>query len=385
MLIGIDARFLTHPQNGGFKTYTKNLVQALSDIDTRNEYILYVDREPEEPNCLPQKPNFMTRVLPGTTPLIGMAWREQYSLPRHIGRDGLDLFHSPCLTAPLWTRCPLVVTIHDMIWYLPDCSQQTLHKEAKRQLMSWYYRRVPEIVARHATAVITVSYDARDSILRHLPLNAEQIYVTHEAAGTIFRPIDDRERLNRIRQAFGLGTEFVLAIGSADPRKNLRNLVLAYAELPAALRATYHLVIVWTHPLLSAEIERTVATLGLEDSVEFLQGVGDEDLVGLYNIATLFVFPSLREGFGLPPLEAMACGTPVSAADNSSIPEIVGDAAVLFNAEINASITDALHRVLTDEDLQAHLSQIGLERARQFSWTQCAHETLQVYRSLAAQ
>jgi len=175
-----------------------------------------------------------------------------------------------------------------------------------------------------------------------------------------------------------------LAIGSADPRKNLNSLVLAYAELPPDLQEQYQLVIVWTHTFLSDEMEQLVYSADLQDRVQFLQGVGDEDLVCLYNAASLFAFPSLYEGFGLPPLEAMACGTPVVAANNSSIPEVVGDAAVLFNAEDVAAMANAIVRVLVDECLQASMIEKGFRRSSSFSWTKCARDTLRVYGKVLA-
>lgn len=384
MKIGIDARFLTHPQAGGFKTYTENLIMALAAVDQNNEYILYLDRLPEPQIKLPNQTNFIWRVVPGLMPVVGMPWREQMGLVRQIAQDKLSLFHAPNLTAPLRLACPLVLTIHDVIWLFPKkFAQGKTTWSAQRQLMEWYYRWVPAFAARHAALVLTVSQAAKASIVEHLRLAHERILVTPEAANPMYRPVQDKEQIDKVRSTYHLPDHFILTIGSADPRKNLTTLVKAYALLPSVLRSQYRLVIVWTHDFLAAEVSAQIATLGLTEQVQFVKRVPNEDLVMLYNAAALFVFPSRYEGFGLPPLEAMACGTPVVAANNSSIPEIVGDAAFLTDAEDTLAMAALMGQVLTDATVQATLAQKGLKRAAHFSWENCAHQTLAGYRQAA--
>jgi glycosyltransferase involved in cell wall biosynthesis len=250
-------------------------------------------------------------------------------------------------------------------------------------MMAWYYRVVPKIAAQHAAAVITVSHAAKASIVEQLHLNQERIFVTHEAASPLYRRIDDPSDLEAVRQKYGLGHfPFILAIGSADPRKNIETLVRAFAALPDQLRAHFHLAIVWTHSLLAEDLARQIETLGIRDQVHFLKQVPDNDLVLLYNAASLFVFPSLYEGFGLPPLEAMACGTPIIAANNSSIPEIVGEATLLSEARDADAIMKLIMKVLTDDCLRQELIAKGLKRAATFSWEKCGLETLQVYQQV---
>lgn len=380
MKIGIDARFLTHPQPGGFKTYSENLIRALAESDEENEYIFYVDRPLQSTFALPLRANCSVCVIAGQRPLVGMFWREQVALARQAAHDRLDLFHAPNLTAPLALACPLVLTIHDMIWFAPEQFAQQRSRSVKRTLMAWYYRLVPYLAARRAALILTVSYAAKASIVDKLDIKADRIVVTYEAASPIYQPIGEPVRLTYIRHKYKLATEFILALGSADPRKNMATLLAAFAHLPAAVRERYHLSIIWTHPFLSAEIAAQVQQLGLTEQVQFLEDVPTADLALLYNAATLFAFPSRYEGFGLPLLEAMACGTPVVAADNSSIPEVAGDAALLFPADDPDLMATCIERVLSEPDLYATLRHKGLQRAAQFSWGSCAQQTLAAYR-----
>lgn len=383
MRIGIDARFLTHPQRGGFKTYTEHLVCALADEDAHNEYVLYVDRAPI-PDEWPQLGlNFRVRVVSGALPAIGMPWREQVGLVGAVAQDRLDMLHAPCLTAPLQASCPTIVTIHDTIWMFPEQFAGTNGKTPRRNLMTWYYRLVPQLAAEQAQVVITVSQHARSTILEHLNVRPERIVVTPEAASPRFRQVDDPAAAAVVRATYGLGEQFILAIGSADPRKNLGTLLHAYARLPADLRAQYELAIVWTHRLLAEQIDTQARMLGIRERLRFLERVSDADLLHLYNNAVLFVFPSLYEGFGLPPLEAMACGAPVIAANNSSLPEIVGEAGLLFDAQDAVEIAQKMTQALRTPALRAELSARGLERAASFSWQRCARETLRAYEMAA--
>jgi glycosyltransferase involved in cell wall biosynthesis len=376
--IGIDARFLTHPQTGGFKTYTQNLIAGLAALDSVHEFFLYTDRP--VPNTDAYGPRFRVVVVPGTLPVVGLVWREQVSLRRQIARDRLNVFHAPCLTAPVSMNCPSVVTIHDLIWRRPvtlDKSKPSL----RHLLLDWYYRHVPEQAAKRASAIITVSQAAADTIAQDLGIPQQRLRVTHEAAAERFQPVEGAAK--EVRERFGLTGGFVLAMGSADPRKNVAGLMRAYAALDSALRKAYPLAIVWSSRHLADTLQDIAVSLQIVKNIRFLTDVSDEDLVFLYNSATLFVFPSRYEGFGLPLLEAMACGAPVVAADNSSIPEIAGNAALLVPTEDADEWTRTIARVLTDAALRSDLRQKGSARATQFSWTRCAQETLEVYEEAA--
>jgi glycosyltransferase involved in cell wall biosynthesis len=272
-----------------------------------------------------------------------------------------------------------------MIWFSSRFSTKAPFS-IKRKLMNLFYYIVPQLVARKSSLVLTVSQASKDRITRELGIPADKVFVTYEGVNPIFRQNSDVIQISGVRTKYNISSDYIMAIGSADPRKNITTLVQAYAQLPSNLKTAYQLVIIWTHPLLADKLMRQVKESGLMESVRFLIRIPDEDLVLLYNGASIFVFPSLEEGFGLPPLEAMACGVPVIAANNSSIPEIVGDAAILVD-DVNPTgkleeLTKKIHQVLTDKALQVSLSQRGLQRARLFSWDRCARETKEVYQSI---
>jgi glycosyltransferase involved in cell wall biosynthesis len=378
MKIGIDARFLTHPQKGGFKTYTENLVNALACIDDENSYILYLDRTPDQNTKIPQQSNFTYKILK-QRPGIGMPWREQVEISLHTSRDRIDLLHSPCLTAPVIHSCPLVMTIHDMIWFFPQQYSRSENTSLHWKLMEWYQIKIPHLASRHAAAIITVSQLSKDDIVKHLGVDPERIHVTHEAVSSFFRQVGEPAQTRSVRKKYGLESKFILAIGSSDSRKNLETLVNAFALLPENLQAEYHLAIVWTASVLATSISKIIQDLGISQFVHFLFQVSNEDLVFLYNEASLFVFPSLYEGFGLPVLEAMACGTPVIAANTSSIPEVASDAALLVEARDTKGIAETMAQVLSDNKLASEMVQKGLKRNAMFSWEKCARETLMIY------
>jgi len=377
MRIGIDARFLTHPQLGGFKTYTENLIAGLAAVDRNNEYVLYVDRLSAERWRPTDRRTFVTRVVPATLPTLGMPWREQILLPLQAAHDRIDLLHSPTLTAPLRLGRPSVVTAHDTFWRAPHRGPG---RRVKRTLMDAYNRYVSPRAIRRAAAVITVSHTAKASIIAELGVSSERVFVTYEAPPPIYVPVADPLRLTSVRRKYDLGDRFILGMGSADPRKNVGGLLRAYAALPPPIRMQHELVVVWAHDTLMAELATDLPGLGFTERVRFLNAVPSEDLALLYNAAAVFVFPSLGEGFGLPPLEAMACGTPVIAANNSAMPEILDGAGWLVDAGDARALAAALERVLSDKKVRESLIDAGRKRAAAFSWTKCAEETLHVYR-----
>lgn len=313
--------------------------------------------------------------LPGAGLLPGLLSIGQVAIAREARRRRLDLVHDPTGTAPLMlTNARRVVTIHDVIPYI--------YPKTSSRLDRLIYRLWLPLAVRHLDAVITDSECSRRDILTHLPVHPDKVTVVPIAASPRYRPLD-RTQTAPVLARLGLTVPYILYVGSVEPRKNVSRLLEAFARLRADAPG-YRLVIVGAGRWKTTPIFKTVARLGLEPYVSFTGYVAEEDLPALYAGAALFVFPSLYEGFGLPVLEAMACGTPVVTSNVSSLPEVAGDAALPVNPFDVETIADAMRRVLADPALAAHLRERGLARARQFSWERTARETLAVYERVLA-
>ena len=389
MKIGLDARFLTHPQVGGFKTYTVNLVRALAQVDSRNEYVLYVDR-PLSENSLRLPGNFRYRVVSTAVPILGLPIREQLSLVVLAKRDRLDVVHSLCNTAAAMMQTPHIVTLHDTIQLSAPRGLRIRSgpREWKRWANLCYSHWAINTATPRACIVVTVSDYEKSLIHRTLGIPLHHISVTHLAPDAAFFPADTRER-ERLREwasrDFGVSGRFIMGVGY-EPRKNIPLLIRAFAALPGMERSL-SLVIVAAQRDARQSFRNLASQLGLGRSVIVLSALSPQELAVLYNLAEILVFPSERESFGLPPLEAMACGTPVVAADSSSLREIVGDAGLLVpigQPDGHTALVDGIHRVLADPGLKVTLSEKGLQRARAFSWRRCAEETVELYEARSA-
>lgn len=382
--IAIDGRMWSQPQPGGFKTYTTELVRALAEIDGDNEYLVWLDRSlPETPPWAPVT-GLRLHVMRSIGGWLAVPMREQVRLPLAWRRVRPDVIHLPCNTGPIWGEPPTVVTIHDTIeffersWYGPVKEQAV-----KRWLMSRYSQMVLRRVAQRARAIITVSNCSKRDIMSNLHAAEDKIHVIPNAHARHCYPLDGTQFGVSFCERYGLPEQFILSLASTSPRKNARGLLRIYARLPEFLRRQYPLVIVMTHNLLKLRLQTRAAQLGLEGQVRFLEQLSDADLALAYNQAALFVYPSLYEGFGLPVLEAMACATPVVASNRSSLPEVVGDAAILCDPADEAQFAEAIVAVLLSPARQQALAEAGLRRAAIFSWQATARQTLAVYRSVA--
>jgi glycosyltransferase involved in cell wall biosynthesis len=282
--------------------------------------------------------------------------------------------------APPLCPCPTVVTIHDISFeHYPQ-----FFSPRDRLIL----KTLVPLSARRARRIITVSEHAKGEIMACYDITADKIAVTYEAAGEQFRPITNPTALQTVRTKYGIPDgPFILALGNLQPRKNIRRLVEAFARLDLSQRKVQSLlqstlVIAGKAQWRESEIFQSVRDRGLEDAVILPGYVDDADLPALYSAATVFVYPSLYEGFGLPPLEAMACGTPVISSNAASLPEVVSDAALTIDPTDIDALAQALVEVLSSPERQEDLRQRGLRRVAQFSWDRCAAETLSVYREV---
>ncbi len=320
---------------------------------------------------------FQVARLPGCRLLPGLVTLGNVWLPMLARRRELDVVHDPTGVTPFLFGAGgarTVVTVHDVFaWSCPG------HSTWLDTLIYRYW--LPQLL-RRVDVVITDSQTSKSDIERHLKMPAEKITVVYPGVSASYRPLRS-DRATRTAARYGLPEGYLLFVGSVEERKNLRRLLQACASLWKQGERR-PLVVVGTLRWKYSRIIKMVQELDLGQQVIFTGHVQEADLPALYSAADLLVFPSLCEGFGLPPLEAMACGTPVVCSDAASLPEVVGDAAVMVNPYQVGSLADAMYRVLTDEQLREELRQRGLARARQFTWDSTARQIIAVYREVLA-
>ena len=364
MRIGIDARKL---HDFGIGTYIRNLLRHLARIDRQTEYVV-VCRQADVAFLQTLGENF--RAVPEAAGNYSIA--EQIAIPLALRREGVTLFHAPHYILPALVRCRSVVTIHDCIHlmfpqYLPN------------RFALAYARTSMALAASRSTRVMTVSESSKRDIIRFFDTDPAKISVIYNAYDERFAIEPSEEDILRVRERYQLHDEFVLYAGNVKPHKNLERLIEAFDLVRK--RGLDHLKLVLIGDQISkyAVLRRAVHQHQLHPYVRFLGYLPEETLAVMYRLAGVFVFPSLYEGFGLPPLEAMVSGTPVVTSTASSLPEVAGNAAELVDQYDPHAIADGIYRVLTDEGVRRDLRQKGLARARQFSWEESVRRIHEIY------
>jgi len=363
--VAIDARKL---HDFGIGTYIRNILRQLARLDRETEYLLICQPRDRE-LALSLGDNF--RVEVDTSPPY--SFREQLSIPWTLLRTRARVLHEPHYVLPPLARCKSVVTIHDCIHlrfpqYLPNRAALTY---ARAQMGS---------AARRSHRILTVSEASKRDILHYFPVHPEKITVIYNAIDERFAVPPPEEDVQRVAERYQLRDKFVLYVGNVKPHKNLERLIDAFHLLRQSPGLDdVKLVLIGDEISRYAALRRAVHRYNLHKFVRFLGFLPDEMLAIVYRLAGVFVFPSLYEGFGLPPLEAMASGTPVVTSNVSSLPEVTGDAALLVDPTSAEAIADAMRRVLTDATLASDLSARGLRRAREFSWEHAATRIRDIY------
>ena len=365
--IGLNAHLLSlaHTYRGaGINWYIHNLLLNLALADQENQYTVFLSDRRFPPNS---GLTLRTSWLPTTHPLVRIGW-EQLVQPFVLWQEKIDLLHSLAFVTPLVSPCPSVVTIYDLSFLVFPQG----FKYSKRLYLSLLTR----LSARKARRIITISESTKRDTVRLLGVPSEKVHVVYCGVDKAFHPLPERE-VASFRQKRGLPERIILFVGTIEPRKNVSRLVEAYSRLRDGQAK---LVVGGARGWLYEEVFARVEELGLTGEVLFPGYIPPEELPLWYNAAELFVYPSLYEGFGLPPLEAMACGTPVITSNVSSLPEVVSGAGLTVDPLDSKSLAEAMNQVLGDEVLRQSMREQGLARAGCFSWAKAARETVEVYR-----
>lgn len=385
MKIAIDISPLATQKRTGIENYVFNLCKNLPLVDKENEYVLFANsyrhyqslRTAVEEISVRSYPNMSAKIskLPGTFLRLLWGCLRAPSAERLVG--DIDIFHHAShRMSPPSKKTRLVVTIFD----LTPIKHPTYHTKG---MISRYISDFPHLL-KNADKVIAISNCTKNDIIEHFDIAEERVQVTPLAANDDYKQISDKHAIDKIKGIYDIDKDYILFVGTLEPRKNLVNLLKAYCILPDYLKRDYALVLCGKKGWYYEEIFETVRELKLENKVIFTGYVPDKDIPLLMNGAAVFVYPSFYEGFGLPPLEAMACGTPVISTNVSSIPEVVGDAGILVSPTDVEELSDAMLRVLDNETLKAQLSEKGLKQASKFSWRATAEKTMEVYNEVGS-
>jgi glycosyltransferase involved in cell wall biosynthesis len=366
MIIGIDASRAAASQRTGTENYSLFLIRALLDLDAEHQFRLYFNSPPEPGLFAPECAELRTMPFPRLWTHVRLSLEVATRTP--------DVLFVPAHVLPLVHPRSSVVTVHDL-GYL-------YHPEAHTRWSRWYLQWSTRHNARHALHVIADSQATKRDLVEHCGTAAGKIHVIYPGHDPAFAAVRDPSRLAAVRERYGLPAAYAVYVGTLQPRKNLSTLLAAFATV-ASKYSDLHLALVGRRGWLYEPLFAQTRQLGLEQRVHFTGYVPRADLPALLTAARVFVLPSLYEGFGLPILEAMACGTPVICSNASSLPEVAGEAAILLGPRDPGAWSEALERVLGDERLHSTLSKRGLRRVNRFSWVQCAQKTLAVLEQAA--
>ncbi len=376
MRIGIGVQALINHHGRGIEKYIQYFLKALAKIDSINEYVLLQeDTELEgnifQGNFLPQSYHISARNYPR-----GLRWLWEYiSLPREFKYFKLDLYHSMDLGIPRYGRGVYLATVHDILPYLyPQTCQISPQQLFKYRLKLWSLKRADHIIA--------ISEYTKNDLVVKLGLSARRITVIPYGIADIFHPIDIRESRRVIKDKFKIEYPYILYVGAFGPTKNISVLLRSFRHVVDRF-PNYRLVLIGSqkHPNYNQLIILS-QNLGIEGKLTWIDSLEHKDLVSLYSAAHLFVFPSLLEGFGLPPLEAMACGAPVIASKAVSLPEVVGGAGILVDSRNVDDLSQSIIKVLSSDTMRLKMKVRGLKQAAQFSWGENARKTLGIYQKI---
>jgi len=352
MIIGVDIREFEKNKATGIGQYLSNFLSARSVFRAEDKFILYGN---QKTTFKPPEKDYVVRIIRERITL----WWDQILLPWRLYRDRVDVFLSPYYKAPLLASCPVVVTIHDILF---------LKFPQRRSIRHLLYTLLSHIYARafisKASAIITDSKHSKRDILNTFKVPAEKVKVVTLGVTKRFHPVREKGEIERVKKKYNIKRRYLLYVGNFKPHKNVPSLIDAYQRLPLSLREDHQLVLAGDAGSGIREVKKRLAKMGLVSEVVVTGLISFEDFPSLYSGAEVFVFPSLYEGFGLPVVEAMACGVPVISSDAASLPEIVGDAGVLYSTDRVENLVEVLTSLLSNPDKRKELAEKGLNRSR---------------------
>ena len=363
-------------QGAGIGRYTRSLVDGLARIDSEDRFTLFSAERPTNARGFPSAPGFRTVTGPLNNRRMTILWhRLRLPLPIETFAGRADVLHAPDFSLPPTRGARTVVTIHDLAFMThPECAVPSLRA---------YLNRVVPRATHHADHIIATSQRTADDLVELLGVSPKQMSVILQGVDPSVRRVEEPERLRAAVARYGLRQPFALAVGTIEPRKNFSRLIEAFSLIRGRADGPEQLVIAGRKGWLYDDVFQTVERLGLRDAVRFLDYVPDGDLPVLYSLAAVVAMPSLYEGFGIPVVEAMACGTPVVASSAGSLPEIVGDAGLLAAPDDVEGLAAQLVRAVSDAPSRAWMVERGYARVRLFDWDTAARQHLAVYRAVA--
>lgn len=371
MKVSIDGRAAKWYRGTGIGTYTYQLINNINQIDFLNDYLLFLPENSKLEENL--RANFKVNNIPNN--FCENFW-EEVKVPNILTDECIDIYHVPQNGVGLCSKitCPSTITLHDII---PLRMPETVSDRYLRI----FNEEMPDIISS-TSGIITVSEFSKEDIAKEFNYPKDKIFVTHLAAEDIYRPLNKTNAKKYIKSTYGIEDDFILYVGGFSPRKNILGLIEAFSLLNNKYSKPLKLVIIGKHGLSYEKYKKRVEELNINSYVMFPGFIPLEDMPVFYNASSVFVYPSFYEGFGLPPLEAMACGTPVIASSLTSIPEVVSDAALLVDPLNVESLKSKIELLLQDKNLSSSLINRGLVHSSKFSWKKTAYDTIDAYNSI---
>ena len=378
MRIGIEAQRLFRPHKHGMDRVVLELILNLQVIDKENEYFIFVKPD-QDSSVIKNTPNFKVVEIPGGPyPL----W-EQFKLPRIAKAYKCDVLHCTSNTAPYLNKIPLITTLHDIIYMEGSLLKLLINKASLYQKFGNLYRRIiVRKVVKNSRHLITVSNFEKENITSFFKLKNKNIHAIHNGVNQKFRIKVDSNHLAKVKTKYKLPNNYLLHIANKDPRKNTKRILIAFNKFSKTAPIKHKLLMLGCKDADLKIVLNEIGALDLYKNIILTGYVSDEDLPVIYYLSKLFLFPSLREGFGIPIIEAMACGVPVITSNTSSMPEVAGDAAHIIDPNKTEEIYNGMIKIISDDKYKKELIQKGLIRSKQFSWNSMASQVLELYKHL---